>query len=136
MIFHIKKLYVSISWCFFSMVFWVVLTNKIESFLICLLALTIHEIGHIVFIYLLKEKISIFYILPFGFCCRLRNQYSVSREKMIKILLAGPVTSILVAGFLFFWTRKFALVNFFIGVFNLLPVWYLDGGRVYFLFRK
>ena len=88
MIFHIKKLYISISWYFFIMIAWVILTNKIESFLLCLSALIIHEMGHIITIFLLKEKISIFYILPFGFCCRLKNQnkmkLNISNEKFKK----------------------------------------------------
>lgn len=130
MIFHIKKLYICISWYFFIMMAWVILTNKSDTFLLCLCALIIHEMGHIVMIYVLKEKINIFYILPFGFCCRLKNQNKISNESMIKILLAGPATSILVAGVFILWTKEFATANFIIGIFNLLPVWNLDGGRL------
>ena len=129
MIFHIKKLYICISWYFFIILAWVVLTNKAEAFLLCLGALIIHEFGHIITIYILEEKINIFYILPFGFCCRLKNQNKISNENMLKILLAGPVTSILVAGFFVLWTKEFAIVNFIIGLFNLLPLGDLDGGR-------
>jgi len=136
MIFHIKKLYISISWYFFIMMLWIMLTNKMHSFLLCLLALLIHELGHIIFIYVLKEQINIFYILPFGFCCRLKNQHKIMNKNMIKILLAGPATSICVAGFLFFWTREFSLTNFIIGVFNLLPIGNLDGGRLMKILEK
>lgn len=131
MILCIKKLYICVSWYFFAMIFWIVITNKFEAFFMCFSALIIHELGHIVTIYVLREKINIFYILPFGFCCRLKNQNKISKDKMLKILIAGPVTSILVAGFFILWTKEFGIVNLIIGLFNLLPIGNLDGGRIY-----
>ena len=131
MIFNIKKIYICISWYFFIILAWVILTSKVEEFLLCFFALVIHELGHIFAIYILKEKINIFYILPFGFCCRLKNQNKISDENMLKILLLGPITSIVVSGLFVFWTKDFALVNFIIGLFNLLPIGSLDGGRIY-----
>ena len=130
MIFRINKLYVSVSTYFFIMLLWVVMTQKVKAFALCIIALILHEIGHIAMIYYLGEKINVFYILPFGFCCRLKNQNKVIRKNMIKILLAGPVASICAAGLLIFWTKEFALVNFILGIFNLLPVGSLDGGRL------
>jgi len=129
MFFHIKKLYICVSWYFLLMLAWVILTGKMQMFLLCFTALIIHEAGHIIMIYALKEKINIFYILPFGFCCRLKNQNKISDEKMMKILFAGPVTGILVA-VLFLWTKEFAIMNFTINIFNLLPLGNLDGGRM------
>jgi len=130
MIFSVKKLYIYISNYFLLMIIWIVLTGKIKAFVLCLLALVLHELGHIIAIYLLKEKINIFYILPFGFCCRLKNQNKIKKDKMLKILLAGPVTSLLLAGIFIFWTKDFGLTNFIIGIFNLLPIGELDGGRL------
>ena len=106
------------------------LSGKIEAFGLCLSALIIHEMGHILTAYIFGEKVSVFYILPFGFCCRLKNQSKVKKENMMKILIAGPATSIIVAGLFVFWTKEFALVNLLLGVFNLLPVGKLDGGRI------
>lgn len=130
MIFCIKKLYLCISWYFFIIVAWVLLTEKIAPFLLCLSALGVHELGHIAMICIQKEKISIFYILPFGFCCRLKNQNKICEKKMLKILLSGPVTSFCVAGLFTLWTKEFAMMNFIIGLFNLLPIGELDGSRI------
>ena len=130
MILKLKNIYLSISWYFIFIIIWAIITGKIQTFILCLLALSIHETGHIMLIYLLKEKINIFYILPFGFCCRLKNQSKVKKESMMKILIAGPATSIIVAGLVCFWTKEFALVNLVVGVFNLLPIGKLDGGRI------
>ena len=131
MIVRLKNIYLSVSWYFLIMFIWVIISNKVSSFLFCLAALMIHELGHIITIYVLKEKISVFYILPFGFCCRIRNQNKVTDKNMVKILLAGPATSICVAGLLFFWTTEFAFVNLIVGFFNLLPISSLDGGRLF-----
>jgi stage IV sporulation protein FB len=116
------------------MLIWAALTGRLYNLLICFLALISHEIGHIITIYLLKEKISIFYILPFGFSCRLKNQTRVSKKNMIKILVAGPAMSLIMAGIFFFWTKEVAMINLFIALLNLMPIGELDGGRLLNLF--
>lgn len=130
MIFKIFGIYISVSWLFLSMICFAIFSGKTLAFLLCFFALILHELGHILMAYFLHEKINIFYILPFGFCCRLKNQSRISKDKMIKILLAGPGTSLIVSGLFLFWTRDFSLVNFVVGIFNLLPFGMLDGGRL------
>ena len=130
MIFKIFGIYISVSWLFLSMICFAIFSGKTLAFLLCFFALILHELGHILMVYFLHEKINIFYILPFGFCCRLKNQSKISKDKMIKILLAGPLASLIVSGLFLFWTRDFSLVNFVVGIFNLLPFGMLDGGRL------
>lgn len=131
MIFKIKKVYVSISIYFLIMLGWVILTNKVYEFIYCLSALILHELGHIIMIYLLKKEISVFYIIPFGFSCRLKNQSSIERKDLLKIILVGPVTSFFVSGLAFFCDKKFAVINLLIGVINFIPIGNLDGGRIF-----
>ena len=131
MLIKIKKVYVSISIYFLLMIVWIVFTGKVVEFLLCLTALFLHEFGHISMIYLLKEKISVFYIIPFGFSCRLKNQSKIEHRKLLKIILAGPVTSFIVSGLAFFWTKEFAIVNLIIGTVNFIPIGSLDGGRIF-----
>ena len=130
MSFKIWGVYITVSWLFLCMICFAIFSGKFFDFLLCFFALILHEFGHIMMTCFLGEKINIFYILPFGFCCRLKNQSKIGREKMIKILLAGPVTSLILAGFSLFWMREFSLTNFVVGVFNLLPFGMLDGGRL------
>jgi len=134
MIFRVKRLYVTVSPLFFVVLFWSVFTGRSGAFLICLLALLLHEMGHIFMILMMREKIAIFRIIPFGFSCRLKNQSKISAEKMRKILIAGPATNFFVAGLFFLWTKEFAVINVLLGMFNLLPVGELDGGRLFQLF--
>ena len=131
MLIRIKKVYISISIYFLVMIIWVLLTGKIQEFFCCLVALLLHEFGHIIMIYLLKEKISVFYIIPFGFSCRLKNQSKIGQRKLLKIILAGPVTSFIVAGLAFFGIKDFAIINLIIGIVNFIPIGSLDGGRIF-----
>ena len=80
---------------------------------------------------MLKERIAILRILPIGFSCRLRNKSKVSRKNMMKILISGPAVNVLMAGLFYFWTKELAVTNFLLGIFNLLPVGELDGGRIF-----
>lgn len=130
MIFKIFGIYISVSWLFLCMICFAIFSGKFSAFLLCFFALILHELGHIFMTYFLDERINIFYILPFGFCCRLKNQSKIKKDKMIKILLAGPAISLGIAGLSLFWTREFSLVNFVVGIFNLLPFGMLDGGRL------
>ena len=131
MLFRINKIYISINIYFFAMIIWVIFFHRVSEFIYCLNALFLHELGHILMIYHLKEKISVFYLIPFGFSCRLKNQSKIRKNKILKIILAGPVMSFTVAGLVFLWTKEFALVNLIIGIFNLIPIGNLDGGRIF-----
>lgn len=136
MLMKLRNLYLIISPYFILMLIWAILTGRLHDLLICFLALIFHEIGHIITIYLLKERISIFYILPFGFSCRLKNQTRISRGNMIRILIAGPAMSLLMAGIFFFWTKEGAMINLFIALLNLVPIGTLDGGRLLNIFKN
>ena len=122
--------YILISPYLLLILLWCIITNKLKELLLCFLALFIHECGHIVMIFILKERISIFKILPFGFSCKLKNQSKIDNNKLLKILIAGPATSFIVAGLSLFWTNDFAIINLIIGFVNLLPIYELDGMRI------
>jgi len=130
MILKCKNFYITISPYIFLLIFILLIKCKLSSLLLCVLALILHELGHIVTAYNLGEKISILKILPVGFSCKLKNQNQIPTEKMIKILIAGPAVNFITAGLVFCWTSQFALINFLIGIFNLLPIFELDGMRI------
>jgi len=111
-------------------ILWCCINNKLKEFLICFLALTIHETGHLITAYLLHERVSVLKILPIGYSCRLKNQSQMEKKNLIKILIAGPAVSLLTAGLFLFWTKDFAIVNLMIGLVNLLPIGELDGMRI------
>lgn len=122
--------YIIISPYFWIGILWCCINNKLKEFLICFIALTMHEAGHLIVAYWLKESVAVLKILPIGFMCRLKNQTQIEIRKMIKILIAGPAVSILMAGLFLFWTKDFAIINLMVGLVNLFPVGELDGMRI------
>lgn len=130
MIFRIKNFYITISPYIFVSVLILLLKCRLINLFLGVLTLTLHELGHITTTYILGEKISILRILPFGFSCKLKNQNQIKKNKMLKILIAGPAVNFITAGFAFYWTPQFATINFFMGIFNLLPIYELDGMRI------
>jgi len=122
--------YIIISPYLLIIVLWCFITNKLKEFLICFVALLIHELGHLITAYMLKEKVAILKVLPIGFSCRFKNQSQIMDKSMIKIIIAGPAVSLLMAGLFLFWTKDFAIINLMIGLVNLFPIGELDGMRV------
>ena len=102
--------------------------------LICAIAL--HEMGHILCAKALKIKINRMLLSPLG--ARLEIDGDISYRCELLISLSGPIFGIL--GFavsLLFWDRcsylhSFALISLALGIFNLLPLATLDGGRAVF----
>lgn len=112
--------------------FWLVLmvgffTETMFRMLGVYLCLIIHEAGHGFVAHSLKAKISYIRIMPFGIAMRISGK--LSNRKSLIISLAGPIFSI-IAGLLF--ENKFLRYsNLALGIFNLLPVKGLDGGKIF-----
>jgi len=130
MILKIKDFYITISPYIFISILILLLKCELINIFLCFLALTLHELGHIVITYIFCEKISILKILPIGFSCKLKNQNKIQSNKMLKILIAGPAVNFITAGLVFYWTQEFSTINFLVGIFNLLPLFELDGMRI------
>ncbi len=99
---------------------------EISSLLALLSAVLFHELGHLIAILILKEKISAVTLEPFGARIALKNEVSYGHE--ILIALAGPAASLLL--FFLLGNRDTAEFSLFLGIINLFPVPTLDGGRV------
>ena len=95
----------------------------------------LHEFAHIFIAQRLGVKIRGVEILPFGITMRLADSGIKRPVDEIKIALAGPFCNLVVAyltyGFYGGPSRDFIIcTSLAIGLFNLLPVLPLDGGRV------
>ncbi len=113
--------------------------GRLSVFICYTLSALIHELGHFVVAYKLGYKLLQIILMPYGAeLCGELDEFLYKDE--IKIALAGPITSVLLSGFLVMaWWIFPNLYNFTIemcvssvvcGVFNMLPVFPLDGGRV------
>lgn len=121
--------YVTLAVIFFALYF-----DRLNIIFYLLISALLHEFGHISACYLCKTPPKI-NISVFGI--KLTNYPSVKYKKLF-VILSGPLVNLL----LFFVSHyivkyKFSLktyifmcVNLVIGIFNLLPIYFLDGGQI------
>ncbi len=101
-----------------------------------LAAAAAHEAGHMLAFVLCRQRITELRLEPWGFEMSCGGTLSYAGE--IITAAAGPAASVLLAVLLSLAGRTFNLpglyfasgVSFVFGLFNALPVWPLDGGRV------
>lgn len=110
------------------------------EFVCSLTAVVIHEFAHARVAKKLGYALNEIRLMPYGAALCMNADITPKHE--ILIAAAGPIIN-LVLGLLFaalWWlvptsyafTQEFCLCNLYIGVFNLLPVYPLDGGRIVF----
>ena len=122
------------------------LTNQIEIYLTILFFCIIHELGHLFTGLALKLKPENIEIMPYGLSVKLKtNPKDVNKKigkgnilevKKIIIALAGPIVSFILSIIFFnidpiLITKQDAVYsNILILLFNLIPLYPLDGGRI------
>lgn len=109
-------------------------------FFVLFMSALMHEIGHLTAMNLLGYKHRRIDILPMGALIVCPEGIPYEKEGLIAIW--GPVASLLLAlafGILFAITSKIImlfglLMNFTLGIFNLMPIRKLDGGKALYCF--
>lgn len=124
------------------------LTNQIKIYGILMLFALIHELGHMLVGILLSFKPVKLEIMPYGLSVgfkvkcedynkKIKKGNMLSIKKLI-IALAGPITNLIITiifllfNITFFGIERELVVysNILIGMFNLIPIYPLDGGRI------
>ncbi|MFS0554411.1 M50 family metallopeptidase [Brevibacillus sp. 179-C9.3 HS] len=100
----------------------------------------IHELGHVAMARELGWTVKEVQLLPFGGVATMEDSYATDPMDEIVVALAGPFLNMVMmaASYLFWfmgvwteeWSRFFLVSNATIALFNLLPIWPLDGGRI------
>lgn len=132
------NIHVSYLWIPFLLLAFYVDTLKIIFFIFIMLFL--HEMAHLTFAYLFHYKISKIIVYPFGVGAQIAHMGQGSVYKEMIIIIAGPLTHLLFP-YLFqllfhFQFISFNFMNYLIEInyaillFNLLPIYPLDGGRL------
>ena len=123
-------------------------TQQIEIYGLLMLFAFFHEMGHLIMGMILKFKPSKLEINPCGlsisfnikiedFNQKIRKSNILSLKKLI-VALAGPTVNFTLALIYMLFDMKFCGIereyvvysNILIGIFNLMPIYPLDGGRV------
>ena len=121
-------------------------TKQIEIYALIMIFAIIHELGHLVAGILMGMKPEKIELMPVGLSVSFKiniNEYNKKikkgnnlETKKILIALAGPLTNLIMI--LITYRLKIDIIksmliiytNFLIMIFNLLPIYPLDGGRI------
>lgn len=125
---------------FILLFLWFVFTQNLSSFLLfCSVVLT-HEFGHYYMAKKLGYKLDSFFLAPYGVSLNYKEAVFESKDE-IKIAMAGPLVNLTLALILvnFWWitpeiynyTNEFVFQSVMLALFNLLPCYPLDGGRIF-----
>lgn len=122
------------------------LTNQIEIYLTIMFFCIIHELGHIIVGLILNQKPEKLEIMPYGLTISFKvnpddlnlkiKKGNILELKKIIIALAGPIVSLSLS-IIFTWVEPLYITkqdavysNILILLFNLIPLYPLDGGRI------
>ena len=114
------------------------LTHQIKIYAWVMLFAFIHELGHMIAGLLLKLKPKSLSLMPFGISITFETYVykKLMEKKKIVLAIAGPLTNFLIAilmGVLNIDQNLKEIIiysNILIGIFNMLPLYPLDGGRI------
>lgn len=115
------------------------ITGNLAEYMLTLLFITLHEASHAAVVIISGGKIHSVRIMPVGLNAEMDWGYCSKLNRII-IYIAGPFTSLSLAGIfkvllLMGFSSPFITLglytNFYIAVFNMLPVFPLDGGRIF-----
>lgn len=121
-------------------------TRQIEIYAIIMICAIIHELCHLLAGILLKMKVKRITLMPVGLSIEFALTEKDYNNKILKsnmleikriiIALAGPISNIVIIFIMSLINIDNEIIstityaNFFIAIFNLLPIYPLDGGRI------
>lgn len=121
-----------------------IITNQIEIYALVMFFAIIHELGHLLAGVSLGFKPKSINIIPFGLQIEFKVHFEDYNKKIKKgnelclkraiIAIAGPLTNLFIILICILCqipnSENVIYANILIGIFNLIPIYPLDGGRI------
>lgn len=117
---------------FYIMMFISLITGNIRDYIVFTLLIFIHELGHVFGGFLFSWHIDKIILLPFGGLTIFNNLINTSLFEQFIVTLLGPLFQILfyfILCYFFPISDSVRYYNFVLLVFNLLPIYPLDGSK-------
>lgn len=120
-----------------------VVTAHFKDMMMLLAIVFIHEMGHAICAQHYKWRIKSIQLLPFGGMLETEEYGNKSLKEDLLVVMAGPLQHVWIVGAAFLLYSSSVLsyevyqsifyLNTILFLFNLLPIWPLDGGRLLFI---
>ena len=117
-------------------------TNQLEIYALVMIFALLHELAHLVTGVIIGLKPETLKIMPLGFCIEFKTNIEDYNKKILKsnmlsvkkiiIAFAGPFVNLIIAilGIVYKIDSNIIYANLLIFLFNMLPIYPLDGGRI------
>ncbi|MFY4774730.1 M50 family metallopeptidase [Metabacillus sp. RGM 3146] len=126
-----------------AIMFLSVITAQFKGMLMLLVIVLIHELGHALCASFFSWRIKSIVLLPFGGAAEVDEHGNRPLKEEIWVIAAGPLQHIWLAAAAFLLQysgilneadfQAFMYYNVSILLFNLIPIWPLDGGKLLFV---
>lgn len=123
-----------------------IVTGHFIELSLLLAIIIIHELGHAFAAAYFSWRIKRIFLLPFGGVAEMDEHGNRPIKEEAIVILAGPLQHLWMMGLAFLlyqlsWLplhiyERFMDFNLMILIFNLLPIWPLDGGKLIYLWRS
>jgi len=134
---HLRNIYLKIHIHCLTLIYFVFawLGGYLKWYLSALLIVCVHELCHLMMAYYFHFDIEKIEILPFGAYLTLGDFYCHSIMEELCVVLAGPCSHLFIGIFLERMSQSvyqayLIQINLYVFLFNLLPIYPLDGNRI------
>ena len=119
---------INVSFLFLAIITFMFLIDKSGILMPMSIAVILHEISHLIAMGIFRCQPKEIRLIPGGI--EITRSFCLKKKTEILISLSGPFINIFLFVVFLKIDIEFSLINLCIGVFNLLPLSFLDGGEI------
>lgn len=134
------KIKINLNIFLFLLIFFI--TNQLEIYTLIMIFALLHEMSHLCCGIIVGFKVEMLKIMPLGFAVEFKTNIEDYNRKVFKsnilsvkkiiIALAGPICNflIIILAHLCNWSMNIIYSNLLLLLFNMIPIYPLDGGKI------